>query len=133
METRLHYKNGNMSEEQNSEKGLPARLTVWHSHEDDFGGRSIHLLLDGEKIATLPTGQSITRELEPGQHHLRADNTFVKKTIEFDIQPGEHLQYRMWNRTGFGSWMIGVFGSGPLYLMVEQQAADVTTPAAEKE
>ena len=119
-----------MSKEQQNEKGLPARLTVWHSHEDDFGGRSIHLHLDGEKLATLPTGQSITKEIEPGQHQLRADNTLIKKTVEFTIQPSEHLQYRMWNRTGFGSWLIGVFGSGPLYLMVEQQAADATTPAA---
>ena len=122
-----------MSKEQHKEKGLPARLTVWHSHEDDFGGRSIHLHLDGEKFASLPTGQSITKEIVSGQHQLRADNTFVKKTVEITIQPGEHLRYRMWNRTGFGSWMIGVFGSGPLYLMVEQQTADETTPASEKD
>lgn len=37
--------------------------------------------LDGEKIATLMSGASITRELEPGRHRLRAHNTTRAFTV----------------------------------------------------
>ncbi len=110
-----------MSKAETTTDNSTARLTIAHTHKDDFGGRSIHLWLDGKKIATLPPGKSITKEITAGHHTLRADNTFLPKTTEFDIQPGEHLRYLIWNRAGFGSWLIGVFGSGPLYLMIERQ------------
>ena len=122
-----------MNEERIGESIPTAQLTLSHTHKDDFGGRSITLWLDGQKIATLSTGKSVTQEIEPGQHRLRADNTFLPKTIEFDIQPGEHVQYRIWNRSGFGTWMIGVFGSGPLYLMFERLSGDPLVADTENE
>jgi hypothetical protein len=82
--------------------------------------REVHILLDGELIATLLPGQSVTREVAPGTHRLRANNTFIWKTVESDARPGEHVQFVTGNRSGFGSWMVWVLGAGPLYVTPER-------------
>jgi hypothetical protein len=98
-----------------------ARLTVLHIDEGDYTSRVIHLSLDGKKFATLKSGKSISIEIEPGEHTLQADNTLKKKKEIFAIKPGEEVRFVTWNRAGFGSSLIGIFGSGPLYLMLERE------------
>ena len=36
------------------------------------------------------------------------------------MKAGEQAHYRIWNKRGFGSWMLDVFGSGPMYLAIER-------------
>ena len=54
---------------------MPATLTVNRNAPDDAQQRQIMISLDGEPIAELMFGDSVTREISAGPHTLLADNT----------------------------------------------------------
>ena len=100
-----------------------ARLTVERTSAHDVATRQVVVSLDGEPFATLLFGERSTREIEPGRHRLRAHNTLVWKTVEFDLSPGEHVQFGVVNRAGFGSMaLVALLGVGPLYVTIERLA-----------
>jgi hypothetical protein len=100
-----------------------ARLTVERTSAHDVATRQVVVSLDGEPFATLLFGERATREIEPGRHRLRAHNTLVWKTVEFDLSPGEHVQFGVVNRAGFGSMaLVALLGVGPLYVTIERLA-----------
>jgi hypothetical protein len=99
----------------------PAQLTVERTSDKDVRQRQIVLSLDGNPFATLLHGQSATREIAPGHHHLRAHNTLVWKTVEFDIAAGETLRFAAVNRAGPGTLaLVALLGVGPLYVTLER-------------
>jgi hypothetical protein len=101
-----------------------ATLTVTRNRADDVPSRLVSLSLDDEKVGSLPYGRAITREIAPGHHTLRANNSLCWKKIEFDAAPGEHVQFATVNCSGPG-WCLALtlLGLTPLYLFVERQAA----------
>lgn len=107
-------------DEKKASAGQPAKVTVACLDKNDHMSRKIKLSLDGREFANLSGGEAVTREIAAGEHRLRADNTFLPKTVKFTVESGEHIQFETWNRAGFGSWMIEIFGSGPLYLVLER-------------
>jgi hypothetical protein len=109
-----------MGEEAKSVDGLVAQLRVTHRDEGDYMARGIKLALDGEDLTLLKSGKAIVVEIEPGHHSLRIDNTFYSKSVELDAKAGEQVHYRIWNKRGFGSWMVEVLGAGPMYLAIER-------------
>lgn len=101
----------------------PARVTVIRKHAKDVRDRQIIVSLDGERLATLLFGDSVTRDVEPGPHRMRAHNTLFWKTIDVDLRPGEHARFVVINRAGPGSYsLLGLLGAGPLYLSFEREA-----------
>jgi hypothetical protein len=96
--------------------GQPARLTVARTLPIDIGQRHVDVYLDGARIGSLEDGQTLTREIAPGRHVLKAHNTLLGKTVEFDAAPGEDVRFATANRKGFGSWLIWYFGAGPMYV-----------------
>ena len=110
-----------MQEEVKTESAQSARLNVSHPQEGNFLGRGLTLTLDGKEWTDLKAGRSIAREIEPGHPRLRVDNTYHKKTLEFDVGLGEQVHYRIKNRVGFfGSMLITILGAGPMYLVMER-------------
>ena len=109
-----------MTQEEKDLYSQPARLKVSHPDEGGYLRREIHLSLDGKEFVILKSGRDAVTEIAPGHHSLRANNTFLSKAVEFDTRPGEQVHYKTWNRKGFGSWMIEILGSGPLYLVIER-------------
>jgi len=98
-----------------------ARLTVERTSPDDVGTRQVVLTLDSERLATLLFGDRVSKEIAPGRHRLRAHNTLVWKTIEFDAKPGEHVKFSTVNRAGLGSAaLIALLGVGPLFVTLDQ-------------
>ena len=98
-----------------------ARLTVERRHTDDVRTRQVVLSLDREPLATLLFGDRVTREITPGPHRLRAHNTLVWKTVEFEAKPGEHVRFTTVNRAGLGSTaLVALLGVGPLYVTLER-------------
>ena len=98
-----------------------ARLTIERTSPEDVRQRQIVLSLDGEPFATLLHGESATRSIAPGHHRLRAHNTLVWKTVEFDVVAGETLRFAAVNRAGFGTMgLVALFGVGPLYVTLDQ-------------
>ena len=100
-----------------------ARLTVTRSQPNDVRIRQVVISLDGDEFATLLYGESATREIAPGYHWIRAHNTLVWKTREFDAAPGEHIRFITSNKAGFGSvTLLTLLGAGPLYLDFSRSA-----------
>ena len=96
-------------------------LVVARTLAGDVGQRQVYVELDGERIATLLDGESISHPLTPGPHKLRFDNTLHKKTVEFIATEGERVEYRFANSAGrFVLPFLAVMGVAPLFLKIER-------------
>ena len=100
-----------------------AKLTISRTSDEDVKQRQVIVKLDGEWIADLMYGRSITRAIAPGRHELRFDNTWKKKTESFEVAPGEHVKFKVINTTGKLTWaLVATLGAGPMYVKVEREA-----------
>lgn len=99
----------------------PAHITVSRTLPGDIGMREVRVWVDDELLGVLLNKQSITHELAPGQHTLRAHNTLVGKSISFELGAGEHARFITANRTGCASSLIFLVGAGPIYLSLERE------------
>ena len=95
----------------------PTLLTIHRTSPEDVKDRQVYFTLNGTRIGTLLFGQRVTREIVPGRHKLRANNTLVWKTVEFDADPGAHVHYTCVNRAPSSLYfMLFLFGVAPLYV-----------------
>jgi hypothetical protein len=92
------------------------RVTVSRTLPTDLGMRHVDVFLDSVRVGTLNNSQSLTREIPPGRHVLKVHNTLVGKTAEFDAGEDQHVRFAVANRRGFGSFLIVLFGAGPMYI-----------------
>jgi len=67
-------------------------------------------------------GQSETKPLAPrATTPLKAYNTLVWKTVEFDLAEGEHAHFQVINRPGRWTYLlVTLLGVGPIYLTIEK-------------
>jgi hypothetical protein len=101
----------------------PTSLTILRTSEKDFKNRQIYVTLDDQKLGTLMFGETVTTELEAGPHRLRFNNTFVWKTIDFDVKFGEQVRFEVISRPGKLTYpMLLLVGVGPLYLTIRRMA-----------
>ena len=99
----------------------PTLLTIERTSPQDVKVRQVILSLDGKKIGTLLHGQRLTKEIPPGRHRLRANNTLVWKTVEFDAEPGTTVRYTCVNRAPASLYfLLFLFGVAPLYVTLER-------------
>ena len=97
-------------------------MTIARTHPLDVRQRQVYVSLDGESIATMLFGQTVEREINPGPHTLRFNNTLVWKTVHFDVGPGERVEFVYANRPG--RWTLGflsLIGVAPLFLTIEKR------------
>ena len=118
------------------QRSWKATLTVRRDDAGDIGYREIYLSLDGESIGVLFFGQTITKEIEPGPHVLKAHNTLARKSVNFTVQVGDHVRFLALNRPGWSTYstlalIVGFLGAGPLYLTLtrEEDGPPPTGPA----
>lgn len=97
-----------------------SELRITHKDEANHLARGIKVALDGKELGLIKSGKSVVIDVDPGRHELRVDNTFHTKTAEFEVRPGEQAHYRIWNKRGFGSWLVDMLGAGPMYLAIEK-------------
>ena len=99
-----------------------ATITVSRQSAGDAGIREIFVSVDGETVAILKNGESVTHDLPAGPHRLRVHNTLFWKTHDVVLSPGEHARFRAANRAGWGSFgFLMVLGAAPLYLTFERE------------
>jgi hypothetical protein len=102
-----------------------ASITVSRTSTEDVGFREVFLLVDGEEVAVLSHGETVTHELAAGRHRVRAHNTLFWKTHDVVLQPGEQARFTAINRAGWGTFgLLMLLGAAPLYLTFER-ARDV--------
>lgn len=100
---------------------FPASVTVTRTSEEDFKSRQLIVWIDGERVADLLWGDSVTRDVEPGPHRIRVSNTLVWKTVQFTVKPGEQVFFEAINRPGWGSLpMLLLLGAGPLFVKLRR-------------
>lgn len=98
-----------------------SQITVSRTSPEDVKVRQVIVKLDGEPFGTLIFGKSKTRAVAPGKHSLHVDNTFNKKSIEFEIAAGEHVKFETINRSGrFTAFLIAIMGAGPMYVSIQR-------------
>ena len=103
------------------EEIFPASITITRTSEADFKSRQLLVWIDGERIATLLWGDSITKDLPPGPHRLRVSNTLVWKTVDCVLRPGQQAYFEAVNHTGVGTIaMMMVLGVAPLYVSLNR-------------
>jgi hypothetical protein len=101
--------------------GGEARITVSRQSPDDVGFREVFVSLDGKELAILRHGESVTTEVTPGVHQLRAHNTLFRKTHQVVLKPGEHARFVAANKAGWGTFgMLFILGAMPVYLTFER-------------
>ena len=106
-----------------------SRITVRRQSPDDFQHREVFVSLDGTELGILRFGDSVTRDVEPGEHELRAHNTLFRQRSHITFAPGQHVRFSVVNRPGWGTYaLMSVLGAGPLYLSLEREpdAADAS-------
>jgi hypothetical protein len=95
----------------------PTLLTIHRTSPKDERTRQIVCSLDGARLVELLYGQEHTHEILPGRHTLRVHNTLVWKTVHFEVVPGGHVHFTVWNRACFGFYpLLLVIGAAPLWL-----------------
>jgi hypothetical protein len=105
-------------------EAFPAAVTVTRTSQEDFSSRQLIVWIDGERVATLLWGDSITRDLRPGRHRIRVSNTLVWKTVDFTLAEGQQVFFEAINRTGFGTLtMMLLLGVAPLYVTLRRMDA----------
>ncbi|MEZ5419575.1 MAG: hypothetical protein R2708_19830 [Vicinamibacterales bacterium] len=87
----------------------PAMLTVRRTSKDDVQDRQVYLSVNGEDWATLLYGREVTREIAPGRYTLKANNTLVRKSVVFDVRPGEHVRFQCVNKAHWTAMMFMAF------------------------
>lgn len=98
-------------------------VTMSRRHETDVRQRQILARIDDDPESTLMFGDVVTCEVQPGTHLLRANNTLFWKRLKFGIEPGEHLEFRLINRSGrFTLGLLAVLGVAPLFLKIERRS-----------
>ena len=102
---------------------LRSTVTVSRDHHTDVGQRQVFIRIDGGDRVALLFGESLTTDLEPGCHRLRVHNTLIWKTIQFAIEPGEHLEFIVINSARWWTaGMAGLLGAAPLFLKVQKRS-----------
>jgi hypothetical protein len=98
-----------------------ASITVTRTSPEDLGLREVFVSLDGESIAILEHGQSVTRHVAPGAHEVRAHNTLIRKRMTLELAPGEHATLMAVNRAGRWTFsVLAILGAGPVYLTLDR-------------
>jgi len=101
---------------------MPASLTVDRNAPDDAQQRQIIVSLDGEPIAELMFGDSVTREIPAGPHTLLVDNTWKSKSAEFTASENEKISFVTKSRSSrFAEFLLMFFGAGPLKVFLTRQ------------
>jgi len=100
---------------------MVSQLTISRTSPDDLQQRGVIVTLDGEDIVELMDGQSVTREISPGHHRLRVDNTWNRKTVEFDAVPGQHAKFLVTNRAGsLSKFFLFTLGGGFVKVSIQR-------------
>jgi len=101
---------------------MPASLTVDRNASDDAQQRQIIISLDGEPIAELMFGESVTREIPAGPHALLVDNTWNRKSMNFTAAENEKISFVTKSRSSrFSEFLLMFFGAGPLKVFLTRQ------------
>ncbi len=86
-----------------------AQLTITRNGASDFQDRQVYVFVDDEPLGKLKYGKTMSIEIAPGRHRVRAFNTLLSHTIEIHAVPGEHVRLRCTNAMPTAGWLMMMF------------------------
>lgn len=86
-----------------------AQLSITRNGASDFQDRQVYLFVDDEPLGKLKYGKTMSIEITPGRHRVRAFNTLLSHRIEIDAVPGEHVRLRCTNGMPTVGWLMMMF------------------------
>jgi hypothetical protein len=99
-----------------------ARVTISRTEKEDVGQRQVIVSIDDGAATKLEFGQTVTIDVPPGSHQLKANNTLVWKKIAFDAPAGSHVEFSVANRSSrFTLGFLALMGVAPLRMTVERK------------
>jgi hypothetical protein len=98
-----------------------ATLTLTRTSDADAKQRQVYVSVDGTQVAYMMFGDTKTLSIAPGKHTLKANNTLIWKTLEFEAQPGEEIRFSLVNYAGRGfALLLALFGASLLFLRIDR-------------
>jgi hypothetical protein len=101
-----------------------AKVTIRRDHHSDARERQVYARIDDAPNHVLMFGGTVTIEVAPGLHHLRANNTLFWKKVTFSVEPGEHLEFTLINICiweGMRGLLEFFAGAVPLRLLIKRR------------
>lgn len=83
-----------------------AQLTITRNSSSDFQDRQVYLFVDEQEWGKVKYGKTVSREIPPGRHQVRAFNTLFSHTIEITALPGEHVRLNCTNGMPTVGWLM---------------------------
>ncbi|MCC7123855.1 MAG: hypothetical protein IT178_03345 [Acidobacteria bacterium] len=100
---------------------MTARLSLQRDDPHDIQDRVVRLWVDGEPWGTIGYGRTLTRDIAPGPHVVKAHNTLFGTTFSFEAAPGEEVRLRCVNgMTGGARLMVLMLGVAYLRVRIER-------------
>lgn len=100
---------GTTSDGKSTAKINNAQLTIVRDGAGDFQDRQVYLFVDEEPWGKVRYGQTLTREVAPGRHRVRAFNTLFSHTVEVNALPAEHVRLQCTNGMPAAGWLMMIF------------------------
>jgi hypothetical protein len=86
-----------------------ALLSITRNGASDFQDRQVYMFVDDQPLGKLRYGKTMSLEIAPGRHRVRAFNTLFSHRIEIDAVPGEHVRLRCTNGMPTAGWLMMIF------------------------
>lgn len=86
-----------------------AHLTITRNAQRDFQDRQVYLFVDEEPWGKVKYGHTVSGDIAPGRHRVRAFNTLFSHTIEVQAVAGEHVRLRCTNAMPTAGWLMMIF------------------------
>ena len=82
----------------------------------------MRVYIDDGREEILRYGETLTRELPPGRHRVRAHNTLSSDTIEFDAASSEEIRIKVYNSVAKGGVLM-LMATGFAFINVRLELA----------
>jgi hypothetical protein len=70
-------------------------VTICRDHPEDAWRGRLYARVDGGAHHTFTRGHTITIALTPGSHALFAGESFLRRTVRFEVAAGEHPKFTL--------------------------------------
>src|SRR5262245_22724835 len=95
--------------ESRAPRQIQAQLTITRNTSNDFQDRQVYVFVDEEPWGKIRYGQPLSREITPGAHKVRVNNTLLSDSVAFTAVPGEHVRLRCSNGMPRAGWLMMIF------------------------
>jgi hypothetical protein len=85
--------------------------------------RWVRIFIDDTPEEILRYGETLSREVAPGRHRIKAHNTLSSTAIELDLAAGQHQRIRCHNRVAKGGVLM-MLTTGFAFITVKLEPLD---------